>query len=374
MTKTSRSFKETSSSSGQIISGDFIISIAIFLFILAIIIPLFTKMMAERQERQFIEDVQTRLLFVSDAVLKTTGTPDDWNSTNVKSVGFSNKDGGINKTKIRRFISLNSSDAKKLLGLEGLEFNLSFYISGNHLMTGAAVSPAAYFYVNDNSFFRNINNSGLVWDLYYGGSLQPQTGNARNVYSGEKSSLFNQMTANSTMYRTIIIENPGLSQPQVNIGQLKNFASTGGIIIFEGDAQLISSGFSMHSGTSSGNGIVRDDVLIEAPYGSSVIFNNSAWYFYQQAGDSQLRIAAENEALGGGAFIGYWNHGIGRIYYITDIDGNVNNKSLENAVSIVGKKSEFSTGQMSNAISASRPVVIDTDLNGLAKMVMVIGK
>lgn len=366
MTKTNRS--------GQIISGDFIVSIVVFLFILVIIIPLFARMSEESRERRFIEDVQTKLLFVSDSILKTTGTPDDWNSTNVKSIGLSNKDNRINRTKIARFMSLSSSDAKKFLGLEGLELNLSFYASGHHLMTGAAASPAAYFYVNDNSFFRSINNSGLVWDLYYGGSSQPQAGDARNVYTGPKSDLFSQMTASPAMYRTIIIENPELTQAEVNIEGLKNFARTGGVIIFEGDAQLISSDFSMHSGTNpGGRGVVRDDVLIEAPIGSSVIFNSSSWYFYQQAGDSQLRIAAESEA-GGTAFAGYWNHGIGKIYYITDIDGNVNNKSLESALNVVGRKAEFSTGQMQNAITLSRPVVIDAELNSLAKMTLVVGK
>ncbi len=366
---------QTSSSSGQVISGDFILSIAIFLFILAIIIPLFNRMSSDFQEQQFLEDVQTRLFFVSDSLLKTSGSPNDWNVTNVKSIGLADNDGRINKTKIRRLLSINSSTARRLLGLEGYEFNLSFHVSGYPLMTGVAVSPAAYFYVNDNGLFPGINGSGLVWDLYYAGSSQPQPNNARNVYTGGKAVLFNQIVGNSTLYKTIIIENPELTQAQVNINALKNFVSTGGIIIFEGDAQLISSEFSMSSATDpERNGVVRDSDFVNAPYGANVTFNSSVWYFYSGPGDSQLRIIAEHEATSGAAFIGSWNHGIGKIYYVTDIEGTVNGQEFSKAANLVGRKAEFSTASMQNAITTSRPVAINTDLNSLSKMTMVIGK
>lgn len=360
---------------GQIISGEFIVSMAIFLFVIAIIVPLFNRISSDFEERQFIEDVKTRLFFTSDAILKTTGVPDDWNSTNVRSIGFANSDGRINKTKIKKFLSLDNVSARSLLGLEGYEFDISFYVNSYPMMTGIAVSPVTYFYVNDNGLFSSINNSGLTWDLYYAGSGSVPQNDARNVYTGTKQTLFNEMVGNSTKYRTVIIENPELTQEEVNINALKNFVSTGGILIYEGNAQLISTGFSMRSSTDPGrNGILKDNDFIEAPYGSVVNFTNSAWYFYRSSADSHLYVIAEHETISNAAFIGNWNHGIGRIYYITDIEGTVNGVELRKVINLVGKKAEYLSGNMSSAITASRPLVLGTTLNSLARMVMVIGK
>jgi hypothetical protein len=360
---------------GQIVSGDFIVSIAIFLLTLAIIVPLFMHMSEDRQQRQLIDDMQTRLLFLTDSVLKTEGIPADWNSTNVNNIGFADADGRINKTKIRRFVLLDKGDALFILRLGGFQLNLSFYNGGYPLMTGQAVSPAAYFYVNSNTLFSVINNSGLVWDLYYGGSGTPEQGDARNVYTGTKADMFNEMVANASQYRTIIMQNPELTQGEVDTDGLKDFVSRGGILIFEGNADLISAGFSMHSDTNPGaTGTVMDDVFIDAAIGSTINFDASSWYFYSDASDSEMHIIAENQATPGSAFIGKWNHGIGEICFITDAEGTVDGKNLFDALNIIGRKAEYATGPMENAVATNRAIVINTDLNSLGHITMVIGR
>lgn len=359
---------------GQVISGDFIVSISVFLLVLAIIIPAFLKLSEANYEKQRDEEMRTRAFFIADSILKTEGVPKNWNYTNVNSIGLSDENGRINKTKFRNLMRINSSGARALLGLGYFNLNISLYSGNYYLMTGAASSPAAYFYVNDNSMLRIINNSGLAWDLYYGGAGTPATGDSRNAYSGEKSFLFNQLLLNSTKYKTIIIENPELTQAEVNINDLKDFVATGGIIIYEGEPQLISEGFSMHAATDTGkNGISKDGGLIDEPDGSMIMFNNSLWYFYRDTGDSELHVAAEDQLIANAAFIGYWNHGIGMIYYITDAEGTVNGQDLLGKVNLVGSKAEFYTGFIQNMVSNTRAVMFDADLNSLGRATVVVG-
>ncbi len=352
---------------GQIISSDFMVSVAVFLIILAFILPLFVRLDEERHERFEQDDLQLKIAFVTDYILKTTGVPEDWNTTNIVALGLANADGRVNATKVRRFMKLPDQQAKDLLGLSGVEFNLSFY-SGYPLMTGVARSPAAYFFVNNRDMFPLVNRSGLVWDMYSAGAL-PQS-DARLVYQGAKAALFNSLLANSSAYRTIIIEEPELLQSDVNINLLQNFVDRGGIIIYEGSANLISSGFSASSGTAADSGIVRDVSLIDAPLDSAVTFENPSWYFT----GTSLNIWVEHSSIAGAASVGYWNHGVGEIYYVTDINGTVDGKPLSSALNLIGSRVEFSTGQMSNMVTSSRAVVLDSELNSMALAVMVVGK
>lgn len=362
-------------SRGQIVSGDFIISIAIFLVIIAILIPLFNRTSDDSQRRLFLEELKTRSSFVTDLITKTPGIPEYWNKTTVVRAGFVNKDGHINRTKIKHYLDLSPESAKSAIGLEELELNMSFYRGRYHLMTGVAVSPAAYFYVNDKTLLEAINGSGLVWDLYYGGSGSPESGDSRNVYSGAKEVVFDQMIVNSTAYRTIIIENPELTQPEVDVDGLGDFVRTGGILIYEGGADLIESGFSMSSDRDAGSsGIVRDKDFIDSPIGSVVSFAGSDWYFYESAENEQLHIVAEDDSIPGGAFIGYWNHGAGLVYYVTDIEGTVDGKDLLEAVGLIGKKAEFVTSIMKNSIVNTRPVVFSDGLNSLGRLTLVVGR
>ena len=360
-------------SNGQIVSSDFIISIAVFLIVLVILIPIFTRMTENMNERRFFEDMQTRLIYSADALMKTKGYPDNWNYTNVSRIGLADDSGRLNVTKIRYFLNINPETAKNALGLGGFQFNVSFYRGDYSLMTGVAVSPAAYFYAGEHSMLGAIDSSGLVWDMYFGGSGSAEPGDWRHNYSGPAASLFDSMT-NVSEYRTLIVENAGLTQAEVNITALKNFVASGGILILEGDAQLVSSGFLMHANSSANtSGVVKDEVLINAPYSSTVSFNDTQWYFYQSNGDSQLHIAVESSSAPGGAFIGYWNSGIGKIYYVADIDGSVYGSSLLAAVNLVGQKAALSTGIMQQTLAETMTVLYDTDLNSLGKATMVVG-
>ena len=191
-----------------------------------------------------------------------------------------------------------------------------------------------------------------------------------DVYEGGATE-FNNMLANSSSYRTLVVEDSGLSQAQINVNSLNNFVRTGGILIVTGDARIIESGFNMSSATSSSNGAVFDTDVIDAPYGSTVVFSTPNWYFFNATGDSPLHTIVWAP---GGAYVCGWDYGAGRIFFATDVNGTVIGKQLADAMDIIGARAQIASGAMSTAFVNSRAVVYSSDINSLGRVVFVVGR
>jgi hypothetical protein len=326
-------------------SGDFIISVAIFLFVLAIVLPLFGQISERTRANSDQRELETRSVFVSDALIKTPGYPAAWDAASVETVGLS--DGGkLNATKIRSLLSMTYSSARDAMSVGDLNFNLSFRdINGYALFNGLVQSPAAYFYADHNTVQQFLDGQPVVWDIYYGGTGTPDIGNSRNYYSGTPQAVFNEMVGNQSAYKTIIIEEAQLTQAEVDIQSLKDFVASGGVLLLIGDAGLISSGFSMSSGTAPGSGgtVVNTDDLLVAAINDDVVFNNSRWYFYRDAGDEDLDIFVASSTDPSRALMGRWGHGAGVIYFFTDIAGTVGTSQLTQSLDLVGRKLEHGT-------------------------------
>ncbi|MCX6815976.1 MAG: hypothetical protein NT120_03945 [Candidatus Aenigmarchaeota archaeon] len=68
---------------GQALSGDFIVSIAVFMIILAFLLPAFDRLSNQVVQDEERREMETLSLFATDAMLKTQGLPSEWNDTNV---------------------------------------------------------------------------------------------------------------------------------------------------------------------------------------------------------------------------------------------------------------------------------------------------
>jgi hypothetical protein len=336
---------------GQIITTDFMMSLAIFLVAIAVVTPLFLKLSEDSAANQLNQEAMTRLDFAGEIMMKTPGVPADWNPGTVESIGLADSNGRINRTKIRNMMEMNATTVKILAGLQLFNFNISFYSSVYPLLTGEADSPAAYF-SNSNNLLSKMNGSGLVYDVYSGGAAE-----------------FNSMLANQ--YRTIIVEDTALTQAQIDANSLRNFVRTGGILIVTGNANIIGTGFNMSSATTSGASTVADTAVIDAPYGSNILFSTPNWYFFNTTNDSPLHIIA---SAPGGAYVCRWNYGTGRVFFATGIDGTVNGEQLIDAMNVIGARAELVSGPMQTAFVNARAVVYDTEINSLGRAVMAVGR
>ncbi|MCX6818779.1 MAG: hypothetical protein NT129_02140 [Candidatus Aenigmarchaeota archaeon] len=361
-------------SKAQVVSGDFTISVAIFIAILIMVLPLWGYV--ENQVRSSEEriDLESSLLIASDVLTKTKGLPENWSASNVRSIGLVDEEGILNITKVLNLINMSYDSVRDLLGVSNYNLYISLKdIDGYDATSGVCNSPAAYFSVNEEDMKNIIANSGIIWDYYYGGSGTPERRDSRSLYNASKTDAFNAMLSNSSSYKTIIIENPELQESDININELKTFLNLGGILVFEGNATLIKDSFGMHAeqGLNREGVVTEKNRFVAAEVGDNVTFNNAGWAFYQ--GNITLHKLITDKNDNNGAVVGYWDYGLGKIYYISDNSGIIDSNALE--LNIVGEKLEF--GVQANgtlATKVQRLVLLAKERNIVINMGMVLWK
>jgi hypothetical protein len=114
---------------GQIWSADFLLSAVIFFVALAILVFTWNTTTEQISDQTVVADIENTGLFISDSLIRTSGLPADWNSTNVRVIGLVSEENVLDNTKLNRFINLSYATSKDLLGTGGHEF----YFSLNHI-------------------------------------------------------------------------------------------------------------------------------------------------------------------------------------------------------------------------------------------------
>ncbi len=308
---------------GQLLSGDFILSLAMFIIALAIVVPLWgyvTDQIKYDEDRKALDNTVS---IISDVLTKSTGSPNDWNVTNVKSIGLTDENGYLNLTKNMNFIDLGYDNARNLLGTG---YNLYVSVSDiddNMIYSGAASKPIAYFASKERDMENVIRKANASWDFYTGNG-----DHAQNIAA------FNSMAGNQSIYRTIIIEDPELQESEVNIQGIIDFLNLGGVLIYEGNPMLIDT-FGEFNQTTNRDGIVipNDKILINSSADDNVSFLNAQWAAHV-AGIQKI-IADKNDNK---TIVGFWKYGNGMIYYISDINGTIINSNilLEDSLGVFG--------------------------------------
>lgn len=106
----------------QVWTADFIISVIIFFTMVVLMIFSWNYTNQQNTYQQYFNDIENNALSVSDALIRVPGIPEDWNETNVISLGLASSDNVLGRTKITRFINLANDKTKNLLGIGNFEF------------------------------------------------------------------------------------------------------------------------------------------------------------------------------------------------------------------------------------------------------------
>lgn len=120
---------------GQLLSSDFILGAVIFLIVIGFVVSFWFYVDFQIKSNEEKKETESRIIRVSDILIKSPGSPENWNGTNVSSVGFYADRGRLNLSKIINFLDLGYQEAKHKLGLQGYEFYL--YFNG---LNGSAVN------------------------------------------------------------------------------------------------------------------------------------------------------------------------------------------------------------------------------------------
>ncbi|MBU1197067.1 hypothetical protein KJ765_00995 [Candidatus Micrarchaeota archaeon] len=164
-------------------SSDFAIGLLVFLVVLALILPLWDNIRFHTVESANQRMIHSRALAVSDMLVRSPGSPSDWNETSVQSAGLANTEHLLNVTKVLLFMNALESDyyhIKSLIGIPRYDLNVSvtdangtpLTIQGNETRFGRDSSSArdvisvtriALLQWNETSR-QIVNLNVVVWD------------------------------------------------------------------------------------------------------------------------------------------------------------------------------------------------------------------
>ncbi len=107
----------------QIWSIDFASSLTIFIIVLASVFLAWNYLSAQTQEQRAMDSMELFALEVSDALVRTPGIPEDWNSSYVEVVGLASHENVIDPDKLNATESMGY-DRLRLLMTGGYDFYL----------------------------------------------------------------------------------------------------------------------------------------------------------------------------------------------------------------------------------------------------------
>jgi hypothetical protein len=221
------------STKGQVIWMDYVMALFIFLLTLSLFFKTIENTMPE--DENGVNYLKNEANGVAKSLM-SKGFPNDWNSTNVKKIGFL-EDNSLSKIKAYEYEQIEFANQKTILGIK---HNFSF------------------FFINGTE---NIKNIGGICSL--GNNINSIPNNKLAYYSNlpeinlPEATFFNTtnenlLFSNITNFTLIVLEDPNFSE-QSKITALENFTKNGNKIILSGDLGL--NGFNITFNDSIGNNI-----------------------------------------------------------------------------------------------------------------------
>lgn len=130
----------------QIAVTDFFIALFIFVILLSFIMLTWNRYNLRLNERLEYEDMLTQALQVSNGLVKTSGYPVNWNSSNVKVIGLASTDRVLSSDKLARFN--NMSDADLIDTFKIAPYYFMFQLKN---INGSAILAKGYAFSGDRS-------------------------------------------------------------------------------------------------------------------------------------------------------------------------------------------------------------------------------
>lgn len=110
------------SSKAQLITADFLIAVVILILIIQTSVSLWNRIVNSLRVRETRTEMENLALAISDLLVKSSGLPGDWNSTDVITIGLAGEDNVLDPGKVSSFTGLDSDTTKELLGIKNFEF------------------------------------------------------------------------------------------------------------------------------------------------------------------------------------------------------------------------------------------------------------
>ncbi len=310
---------------GQVFTLDMIASVLVFVLILNL--SFMTWNVAERNSVGLNEEkvVRGQVARVADLLVRTPGHPENWTAETVEIVGFTEPDHFIRDGKLDAFGDLSYTEQRDELRATPREFHLRVTRGTGSEGEVIGDQPVAVIVEQsagpgDQRMHRVMNDSGMVWDLYWPSSSGEDTLSsltARSVYnySTDGAAMFDDMLR----YATIIGEDTNLDTGDIaEEGLLEGFVENGSAYLHtEEKPELLNETFDVDDvdvGSGNGsirkvtpllNGSLRDRKFVQFEDGPGA-FKNASTVFVNDTEPPHGCLACG------------WDIGNGSLYYVAD--------------------------------------------------------
>jgi hypothetical protein len=397
---------------GQLLTTDFILSLAIFLAILLTAMGLWNSVDTQIRDAENRRDMQAISTYVSDTLVRNPGVPQNWTNNTVQVIGLAKDEHDIDMDKVLAFKHMDYDRASFILRLR----NYNFYVwitdsNGYDLTSGVVRSPVALIIhrKSGTDYAKMLNNTVIEWDLYWddnngagGGDdltasfINDQHFTSVNSYpsSGINSVItsFDKLMNNQSSYRTIIIEDIGLNNDTTaNVSGLINFTSRGGILVYtDGLASPINPLIGGKLGMSFGVcGVLApstkvnytNPLLLNASTNDEILFSTRTRGAYSNPAwnDNELHVLAKS-SIPTLCQVCWWDYEFGRVYYIEDTNGTINfvsggSDQLMPHLNVVGENltiGKRQTSQTTDLISIRRMAILSGFNREVANLYMSV--
>ncbi|MBI4175675.1 MAG: hypothetical protein HY518_00585 [Candidatus Aenigmarchaeota archaeon] len=119
---------------GQIWSIDFIMSMIVFFLAIALILFAWDYAIVQNESQVSFHGAESLALSVSDALVRTGGIPEGWDSSSVQVIGLASDENIMDPGKVDEFLDVDYNTSKRLLGIGRYEYYFEVMYANNSVL------------------------------------------------------------------------------------------------------------------------------------------------------------------------------------------------------------------------------------------------
>ena len=118
------------SKKGLVFSSDLLVAILILLVIFIVVLISWNSFVDDTIKDSERKNIESLALKTSDNFVLSEGFPKDWEKSNASVIGLVSRSRNIDPEKLNAFLNLDYEESKRILGLQGYEYQFRLNRSG----------------------------------------------------------------------------------------------------------------------------------------------------------------------------------------------------------------------------------------------------
>lgn len=121
----------------QVWSFDFMASVVVFFLVISTLFFVWQYATIQNEDQVMFNDMESSALTITDAIIRSKGSPEDWDDSSVRTIGLASEENVLNETKILTFIQMDYNRIRSMLGIREYDFYFQvLHLNGTQARSG----------------------------------------------------------------------------------------------------------------------------------------------------------------------------------------------------------------------------------------------